>query len=152
MASGDRLFMKIEFREVPFGSAEYKDLLYIRNEVLRRPIGMELRPKDIATDDKEFHLGAFDNGKAIGCVLLRPLSDECIQLRQMAVLGSHRGQNIGAKLVQFAEDFSRQKKYKTIETRARKTAEGFYKKLGYTSHAEKFEDEHTLMMKKPLSF
>lgn len=144
--------MKMEFKEVPFGSSDYKELLDIRNEVLRRPIGMELRPKDVATDDKEFHLGAFDNGKAIGCVLLRPLSDERIQLRQMAVLDNYRGQNIGAKLVQFAEDFSRQKKYKAIETRARKTAEGFYKKLGYGSHADELEDEHTLMMKKPLSF
>jgi N-acetylglutamate synthase-like GNAT family acetyltransferase len=142
--------MAMDFKEVVFGSSEYKELLDIRNEVLRKPIGMVLRPKDIASDKQEYHLAAFDNGKAIGCVLLRPLDNGSIQLRQMAILDNYRGQNIGAKLVQFAEQIALNKKFKIIETRARKTAEGFYKKLGYISYPNEFEDEHTLKMAKVL--
>jgi GNAT superfamily N-acetyltransferase len=142
--------MTLDFTDVAFGSSQYKELLDIRNEVLRKPIGMVLRPKDTASDEQEYHLAAFDNAKAIGCVLLRPLDDGAIQLRQMAILDSYRGQNIGAKLVQFAEQVALNKKFKTIETRARKTAEGFYKKLGYISYPNEFEDEHTLKMAKAL--
>jgi N-acetylglutamate synthase-like GNAT family acetyltransferase len=142
--------MAINFKEVVFSSPEYKDLLNIRHEVLRKPIGMALRPKDTASDEQEYHLAAFDNGKAIGCVLLRPLDNGSIQLRQMAILDRYRGQNIGAKLVQFAEQVAVDKQFNTIETRARKTAAGFYAKLGYVSCAYEFEDEHTLKMVKCL--
>ncbi len=142
--------MTITCKEIPFGSETYKTLLAIRYEVLRKPLGWELREKDIANDHNEFHLAALDDGKAIGCVLLKPLNQSTVQLRQMAILDSHRGQNIGAGLVQFAEVFARQKGFTTIETRARKTAEVFYRKLGYISYADEFEDEHTLMMRKSL--
>ncbi len=140
----------IAYTNIPFGSDEYKALLTIRYEVLRKPIGMELRAKDIANDCNEFHLAAFDDGKAIGCVLLKPLSNSTVQLRQMAILDSYRGKNIGAELVRFAETFAAAKGFTIIETRARKTAQGFYEKLGYTSYADAFEDEHTLMMGKTL--
>lgn len=140
--------MTIDFQEVAFGGSQYKKLLEIRNEVLRKPIGMVLRPKDTASDGQEYHLAAFNNGNAVGCALLRPLTDDSVQLRQMAILESYRGQNIGTKLVQFAEQFAVKKTFKTIETRARKSAEGFYRKLGYISCPSEFEDEHTLKMAK----
>lgn len=140
----------IDLREVAFGSDLYRALLAIRDEVLRKPIGMVLRDKDIATDHEEFHLAAFDGGKAVGCVLLKPLGTDTMQLRQMAVRDSHRGRNIGAMLVGFAESFARGKGFCVMETRARRTAEGFYEKLGYQSREHEFADEHTLKMTKPL--
>ncbi len=142
--------MTLSCKEIPFGSDAYKTLLTIRYEVLRKPIGWELREKDIANDHNEFHLAALDSDAIIGCVLLKPLNASAVQLRQMAILDSYRGKNIGAQLVQFAETFAHSKGFATIETRARKTAQGFYEKLGYTLHADEFEDEHTLMMRKHL--
>ena len=121
----------MQIREVAFGSEDYKALLQIRHDVLRKPIGMELREKDIAQDHEEFHIAAFDSDKAIGCVLLRPIDTDNIRLRQMAVMDKYQGQGIGKKLVAFAEKTAAQKGYKTIETKARKTARGFYEKLGY---------------------
>lgn len=142
--------MAIEMREVHFGSALYPVLLAIRYEVLRKPLGMEMREKDVVTDAGEYHLAAFDNGQPIGCVLLRPLSDDVMQLRQMAVLEPYRGKNIGAELAKFAECFAVEKGFKTIEARARKNVQGFYEKLDYESRADEFTDEHTLKMRKSL--
>ncbi len=104
--------MTLSCKEISFGSDAYKTLLTIRYEVLRKPIGWELREKDIANDRNEFHLAAFDDATIIGCVLLKPLNASTVQLRQMA--------------------------------------QGFYEKLGYALHADEFEDEHTLMMRKQL--
>ena len=143
--------MTLSLQQVAFGSDDYRALLAIREEVLRKPLGWVMREKDVATDVDEFHLAAFDQGKPVACVLLRPLSESAVQLRQMAVLDSHRGQQIGAKLVHFAEAVARNKHFTVIETRARKTAEQFYAKLGYTARAEEFEDEHTLKMVKRLA-
>lgn len=142
--------MAIDFSEVAFGSPDYKKLLELREEVLRKPIGMRLREKDVASDALEYHLAAFDNVKPIACALLRPLAADTIQLRQVAVLEVYRGQKIGSKLIGYAERFAFEKDFLTIETRARKTAQGFYETLGYAAFPGEFEDEHTLKMRKSL--
>jgi GNAT superfamily N-acetyltransferase len=136
--------------EVAFGSDGYKQTLAIRDAVLRKPIGMELRAKDTASDPRDYHFAAFDGATAIGCVLFTPRENGVVQLRQMAVLDSHRGRNIGAQLVRFAEKISAERGFTTVEARAWKTAEGFYRKLGYKSLAHLFADEHTLLMRKSL--
>lgn len=139
-------------KEVAFGSAHYKQICDLRYEVLRKPIGMELREKDVATDDKEHHIAAFAGDNIIGCVLLRPLSANHIKLRQMAVADAYQGQGIGAELVKFAEKLAAQKGFKTIETNARKTAQGFYEKLGYAPDGDPFLEVklHTIRMHKAL--
>lgn len=142
--------MMIVIEEVEFGSPLYKTLLTLRYEILRKPIGMELRKKDIALDHIEYHIGAFDNNKTIGCVLLRPLGNDAVQLRQMAVTDAYQGKGIGAKLVIYAEQLAIQKEFNRMETRARKTAFGFYTKLGYVTVENAFTDEHTLTMSKSL--
>lgn len=140
-----------ELMEVKYASEEYKALLDIRYQVLRQPLGMELREKDTATDHEEYHFAAYENGAPIGCVLLKPQSQKGrIQLRQMAVLNDWRGKGIGARLVVFAENFSREKGYYAIEARARRNVQEFYAKLGYISHEHEFADEHTLKMIKLL--
>jgi GNAT superfamily N-acetyltransferase len=137
-------------REVAFGSDGYKQTLAIRDAVLRKPIGMELRAKDTASDPGDYHFAAFEAATAIGCVLFTPRENGVIQLRQMAVLDSHRGRNIGTRLVRLAEKISIQRGFTTVETRAWKSAEGFYRKLGYESLVHIFSDEHTLLMRKSL--
>ena len=137
-------------REVAFGSDGYKQTLAIREAVLRKPIGMELRAKDTASDPGDYHFAAFDGAAAVGCVLFTPRENGVIQLRQMAVLDGHRGRNIGTQLVRLAEKTSAERGFTAVETRAWKTAEGFYRKLGYESLAHMFADEHTVLMRKSL--
>lgn len=142
--------MNITFKEIKFGTEGYKTLLDIRYQVLRKPLAMEMREKDIANDANEFHLAALDGKRIIGCVLLHPHNQENIQLRQMSIIDAYKGKGLGAQLVKFAEDFARSKKYINIETRARRNVQGFYEKLGYISFENEFADEHTLLMRKVL--
>jgi|RhiMethySRZTD1v2_1073278.scaffolds.fasta_scaffold453000_3 GNAT superfamily N-acetyltransferase len=136
--------------EVAFGSDGYKQTLAIRDAVLRKPIGMELRAKDTASDPGDYHFAAFGGGAVIGCVLFTPRENGVVQLRQMAVLESHRGRNIGAQLVKFAEQVVAERGFTAVETRAWRSAEGFYRKAGYQSFEHVFSDEHTLLMRKSL--
>jgi GNAT superfamily N-acetyltransferase len=140
----------IEIREAAFGSADYEALLAVRDRVLRRPIGMVLRDKDKALDHTERHIGLYDSGRAIGCALLRPEADGVVQLRQVAVDDGYRGQGLGARLVAQAERAAREAGFRRIETRARRSAQTLYARLGYRVVEGGFEDEHTLMMSKAL--
>lgn len=141
--------MTLSFRQVAFGSGEYYQLVNIRYEVLRKPLGWEMRPKDVATDPQEFHLAAYNGETPIACALLRPEANT-VQLRQVSVLDAYQNKGIGTKLVKFAEDFAKTHGFTAITARARKDALKFYNNLGYANHAYEFEDEHTLKVAKPL--
>jgi len=144
--------MPVFIEEVAFGSTNYKTLLKLRHEVLRKPLSLELSGKDTATDDKEFHIAAFENESPIGCVLLRPISADTIKLRQMAVSDAYQGIGVGAKLVRYAEALAATRGFKTMEMHARKSAQGFYEKLGYVVEGDEFIEATvpTIKMRKPL--
>ncbi len=71
------------------------------------------------------------------------------------VLTVHHGQGIGAKLMQYAEQTAAEKLgAKEICMDAQKTAEGFYKKLGYETVSDDFAEAgipHVKMKKRMLS-
>lgn len=130
--------MQITIEEVKFGSDKHKAILGLRNEILRKPLGMQLSEKDQENEDKDFHIAAFEGDKIIGCVLLRPINGKTIKLRQMAVCSSCQGQGVGAKIVAYAEEFIASRGFATIELHARKVARFFYEKLGYKTKGDEF--------------
>ena len=50
------------------------------------------------------------------------------------------GKGMGRAIMQFAENISRDRGYKTIAMHARKTAIGFYEKLGYRIQGQEFTE------------
>ncbi len=144
--------MTLSIQEIPFASAEYKQLLELRYDILRKPLGLEVSAQDVATDNREFHIAAFENGKAVGCVLLRPITADVIKLRQMAVANEAQGQGLGKRLVKYAEELASARGFKIIETHARKVAQVFYEKLGYVAEGDYFTEVtiQTIKMHKTL--
>jgi GNAT superfamily N-acetyltransferase len=69
---------------------------------------------------------------------LFPKDKTTIQLRQMAVISGLQGKGIGKVLMQFAENISRDLGYHKLIMHARKTALGFYEKLGYSKIGSEF--------------
>ena len=115
--------------------------------MLRRPLGIALSDRDTATDDKELHIAAFENGEVVGCVLLRPLGAGVVKLRQAAVYDRCQGQGVGARLVKHAEDMARARGFEVMEMHARTFARGFYEKLGYSAVGEEFIEATVLNIK-----
>ncbi len=129
----------VQTQIVSYGSTAYEQVLKLREEILRKPLGLQLTKQDIAQDANEIIIGAFDaQGRVVGCVQLRIISKKQLKLRQMAVLPQLQGQGIGRRLVVFAEDIALQKQFEKIALNARETALGFYQKLGYTVHSKPF--------------
>ena len=79
-------------------------------------------------------------------------SPAVVRLRQMAVLNNLNGKGIGRSLMQFAENIARDRGFRKITMHARKSAIGFYEKLGYQVTGDEF-NEVTIphhIMEKPL--
>lgn len=130
----------MDIKIVPYGSDGYAQIKQLRQDVLRTPLGLVLSKKDIAGEESQILIAAFENGKIAGSVIFKPLENGVIKLRQMAVADSHQGQGLGKKLVLFGENHARNHGFTSVELSARVTAQIFYEKLGYTTTGGLFEE------------
>lgn len=121
----------LRFRTITPHDKEYADVFALREEILRRPLGLSLHDEDLSNEVNEYILVAEDNNVIVACLILTPRNEQMVQLRQMAVVESMQGKNIGSHLVGYAEQFARDKGYTHIMLHARMVAKGFYEKLGY---------------------
>src|SRR5262249_35924577 len=126
--------------QILYGSAEYKTALALRDEVLRKPLGLQFSAEELEQEREHFHLVCHADGQLMGCLVLVPQEQDIIKMLQVAIAPTAQGQGIGRGLVQFAENFARDHGYSLMTLHARDTAIPFYEKLGYTRVGEPFEE------------
>lgn len=119
-------------RQIHITDSDYYKVYDLREEILRKPIGLSLKDEDLSGDALDTILIAEEGEKVLGCVMLHPTEDNNIfKLRQMAVSGVLQGKGIGKMLVKAAEQKLLNIGVSRIILHARETAIGFYQKLGY---------------------
>jgi len=136
---------------IDHGSSDYSKMVSLRQLLLRKPLGLTLNDNELTAEKNDILIGCFDDDKLEGCCLLTETDAGVLRLRQMAVISGLQGKGIGRALLQFAENIARDMGYKKITMHARKTATGFYEKLGYKVTSEEFEEisiPHYFMEKK----
>jgi ribosomal protein S18 acetylase RimI-like enzyme len=135
---------------IDHGTKEYKQMVQLRNDILRKPLGLNFTAEELEKEKEEILIGAFEEEKMLGCCMLITTDPTTVRLRQMAVLNNLQGKGIGRALMQFAENIARDRGFRKITMHARKTAVGFYEKLGYQVEGEQFEEvslPHFIMQK-----
>lgn len=136
---------------IDHGSKEYQQMINLRYNILRKPLGLNFTPEELEKEKDEVVLiAAFEEDMMLGCCMLVKLDSKKVRLRQMAVLNNLQGKGIGQALTTFAENISRDLGYSRITMHARKTVVGFYEKLGYKVTSGEFEEltiPHVLMEK-----
>jgi ribosomal protein S18 acetylase RimI-like enzyme len=125
---------------IDHGSREYQQMVQLRNDILRKPLKLTLTPEELEKEKDEILIGAFEEEKMLGCCMLITVDPSTVRLRQMAVLNNLQGKGIGRALMQFAENIARDRGFKKIMMHARKSAAGFYEKLGYQVCSPEFEE------------
>ena len=138
-------------KQIDHGSKEYQQMVKLRNEILRRPLGLTYSTEELAREKEDILIGAFDDDEMLACCLLTKVNNKCLRLRQMAVQNNLQGKGIGASMMSFAELVARDKGYEKLIMHARKTAIGFYEKLGYKLVGDEFIEvtiPHLVMEKK----
>jgi predicted GNAT family N-acyltransferase len=138
MADTSRYFCTL----IEFGTPAFAEALQIRYDVLRKPLQMEFHIEDIEKEYNEWHLACYDRDtlEIAGVLTLKPLTDDIIKMRQVAVSPSLQSQGIGKLMVQESERLASEKGFSRIELHARETAVPFYLKLGYTVSGDIFEE------------
>jgi GNAT superfamily N-acetyltransferase len=116
---------------IDHGSKEYKQMIDLRFNLLRKPLGLIFTPDDLEAEKNDILIGVFEDEKLEACCILTETAPKTVRLRQMAVAAVLQGKGIGRQLMSFAENIARDRGYRRLTMHARKTAVGFYEKNGY---------------------
>jgi len=125
---------------IEYDSPVYLESVSLRQDVLRTPLGLKFTKENMVTDEHEYHIAASDGDNLVGILLLRPLGNGFIKMRQVAVREEFQGKGIGQKLVEFAEEFATGLGFNIMELHARKVSLNFYERLNYAIVGEQFEE------------
>ena len=125
---------------IEHGSPEYRLMVKLRDDILRKPLGLIFAPDELEHEKENILIGAFDDDDILGCCMLVEENPATVRLRQMAVLNDLQGKGIGRALMTFAENIARDRGYKILSMHARKNATGFYEKMGYKVASDEFTE------------
>lgn len=143
----------MEIKLVDTDSPAYNKVLALRNDILRKPIGLDLNNEDLSDEKNQYIIVAENNDQIIACVLLKIIDKDTIQIRQMAVSPLEQKKGRGSMLMIYAENFCKLNEYYQIVLHARTSAVDFYKKLNYQLEGDEFIEvgiPHYIMRKKLL--
>lgn len=133
-----------------YGSPEYRQMVKLRDDILRKPLGLGFTEQELQSEKDNMLIGAFEDEDMLGCCMLVEEAPDTVRLRQMAVLNDLQGKGIGRALMIFAENLARDRGYKNLIMHARKHAIGFYEKMGYKVKGDEFVEvtiPHYVMQK-----
>jgi predicted GNAT family N-acyltransferase len=125
---------------IDHGSNEYWQMVKLRDDILRKPLGLRFTQQELEKEKDNMLIGAFEDEQMLGCCMLVEKNPEIVRLRQMAVLNDLQGKGIGRALMYFAENLARDRGYKILSMHARKNSAGFYEKMGYKIASEEFTE------------
>jgi predicted GNAT family N-acyltransferase len=115
-------------------------MIELRKSVLRKPLGLTYSKEDLERDQHDLLIGAFEDDEILACCILTKKDPGTFQLRQMAVDQRMQRNGVGAAIMHFAENLAKDSGGREIMMHARKTAIGFYEKLGYTAEGDEFSE------------
>ncbi|MDX1954364.1 MAG: GNAT family N-acetyltransferase [Chitinophagaceae bacterium] len=123
---------------IDHGTPEYQLMVKLRDDILRRPIGIHFSTEELDKEKENLLIGAFEDESILGCCMLVKESNDKVRLRQMAVLNDLQGKGIGRAMILFAENIARDQGYKVLNMHARKPVVGFFEKMGYKVVSDEF--------------
>ncbi len=122
------------------GSPEYMQMVQLRYEILRRPLGLNFSMEELESEKNNMLIAAFEDEHILGCCMLVEEGHQKVRLRQMAVLNDLQGKGVGRALMHFAENLARDRGFQVLTMHARKNAIGFYEKMGYRVSGHEFNE------------
>jgi GNAT superfamily N-acetyltransferase len=123
---------------IDFGTPEYQQMIKMREDILRKPLGLTFSKEEIEKEKDNLLIGAFEEEQMLGCCMIVEMAPQKARLRQMAVLNNLQGKGIGRALIQFAENLARDHGYRVMSMHARKPTVTFFEKMGYKITSPEF--------------
>ena len=141
----------ITFHIVPFGSADWKKALALKEAVLRAPLGQTFTADELKAEDGQTNVVAKAGHSLVATALLVEHGDR-YKMQRVAVEPSWRNKGVGKALLSFCESHAADLGAAAMYCHARDTAINFYRQNNYKPEGDVFEEDGIphLMMNKVL--
>ncbi len=131
----------IEFSTIEHGSPAYEQACLLRDEMLRKPLGLSLFDEDLEGESGFIHVAGRDNAGTVHAYLqFKPIDAKVIKMQQVVVAAHLQSQGIGRALVNFSEEHVRSAGYSEVTLHAREVVMSFYEALGYLREGDVFTE------------
>jgi predicted GNAT family N-acyltransferase len=127
----------ITFKIITHGSHEYKKCISLREDILRKPLGLAFTCEELEKEKAHVHIGGFVEDELCATAMLVP-EGQRLKMQRVAVKEDHQGKGIASAMMKFCENYALEKGFKEIYCHARETAVPFYKKNKYVPEGEPF--------------
>ncbi len=128
--------------EIIFGTPLYHESYLLRDEYLRKPLGLKFNKADIEKEYRDKHWGLVDDhGVLIASLMYSHHSDQKWKMRQVVVDEAYRKKGVGRLLIELSEQ-AMQNQYglQEIELSARVGVVHFYERLAYVKVGKEFTE------------
>lgn len=132
--------MSLEFRVIEYATEEYKKTLQLRDEVMRKPLGLRLSEEDTRYDNQRIHIGGYIGNELICGCSLRIIHRKMAHIYSVYVKQKYQNQGIGQQLMAFVEEYVRQSGVARFYVEGRKAAKNFYLKCGFRPCGSEYTD------------
>ncbi len=130
----------LQLRLIEYGSSEWKAAVALREKILRIPLGQSFSREELKLEEQHLHIGCYMEDHLVGTAVLVPEND-LQKVQRVAVEERLRNLGIGARMMYFCEETSREKGAKKIYCHARDSAVKFYSSIGYKKEGEYFPED-----------
>ena len=127
----------LHFTVIEHGTEEYAQAVALREEVLRKPLGLFFTQEELEQEKKHVHIAGFLGKELCATAALVP-DESALQMQRVAVKPQFHHMGIGSHLLAFCEKYARKYNFKSIYCHARDTAVSFYLKNTYACEEKPF--------------
>lgn len=143
------------FMVIPYGSPNYTKAVALREEILRKPLGLTFTQEELTTEQNHIHIAGFIDNQLVAACVLVPEADKKLKMQRVAVRETSQNKGIGSAMMAYCENWAISHGIDEIYVSARAaegmTAVPFYLKHGYACKGGLFNEDgipHQMMHKK----
>ena len=116
---------KIVFKIIAHGTPEYREAVALREEILRKPLGLTFHPEELDLETDHVHIVGFKGGQVVATAVLVPEGSAC-KMQRVVIKADLQSSGVGSKMMVFCEAYAKGLGFKSIYCHARDNAVGFY--------------------------
>ncbi len=142
----------LNFKIINHTSPEYKAAVKLREEILRKPLGLTFLSEELEAEKEHIQIAGFQGDEVISTAVLITEGKD-YKMQRVVVKQGLQDSGIGSKMMKFCEDYARKQGIGSIYCHARDSAVNFYLKNNWVAEGDYFDEDTIphLKMRKILS-
>src|SRR5271169_5532517 len=96
---------EVVFKIIAHGSPEYREAVALREEILRKPLGLTFHSEELDLEAEHIHIVGIKGGQVVATAVLVPEGSAC-KMQRVVVSADMQSSGVGSKMMNFCEEYA----------------------------------------------